>query len=205
MSAIQEAIEEMKQDLEEVKRVKEFSAKEEMRMLASKVEEKLKREREKLIKEKNRCKLMQLPKGVYYIGDPCYRIKKYEDADDEHQAWYDFIDTPEPLGSEYAYMYSHFGYAVFAHPTQWGDGDYKLFDDRNRYVADICVDSGLIGCMPLETTDLDKDHRGTVFSELNENLNLAYVHEFKEDFECSIYKGMFEIGEFTIDTGGDEN
>ena len=202
MSAIQEAIEEMKRDLEEVRRVKEFSTEEEMRMLVSKVEEKLKREREELIKEKDRRKLMQLPKGVYYIGDPCQRIRKYEDDDDDRQAWYDFIDTPEPRGFEYAYMYSHLGYAVFAHPTQWGDGDYDLLDDKNSHIADIWVGSGLIGCMPLETTDLDEDHRGIVFSELNEKINLAYVHEFKGDFECSIYKGMFEIGEFTIDTRG---
>jgi len=75
-----------------------------------------------------------VPKGDYYLGDPCYII---QDSD-----WDNLLESSDcfrkPVGIVRTFQ-------VLAFSTAFGDGEFK-----DNYNNSYSVDSGLIGLVPVE-------------------------------------------------------
>jgi hypothetical protein len=114
-----------------------------------------------------------LPKGKYFIGDPCYAVTDNWDAfcdkSFEKETMTEYKDTP-----------------MFCHSTAYGDGLFRGSDKKS-----YGVDAGIIGVVPMSlVTETDKD----------ELKRLGTVKTFKEDFKCFYNNGMFFIGKIIINT-----
>lgn len=137
----------------------------------------------------------ELPKGDYVISDPCYVLSEenydkliYSDKLDE-KGNKEF----EPLDG----VGSIDGISLFNHSTRWGDGRY--YDDE-RY--EYGVDSGQIGCIPMELVDEDKlkDVDGERKRDDGSTFYLIRKIHFPQNFECSYENGVFFIGDLIIKT-----
>jgi hypothetical protein len=114
-----------------------------------------------------------LPKGKYFIGDPCYAIR---------DNWDEFCDESFKKDT----MDSYKGTPMFCHGTAYGDGYFRGSDKKN-----YGVDAGIIGVVPMSlVTETD----------MNELKRLGTVKIFKEDFKCFYNQGMFFIGKIIINT-----
>ena len=153
-----------------------------------------------LIDEKNRkisalkdrykdvFKSTELPPGCYYIGDPCYVIGEGKGFN----KWHHFLNNTchhKDVKSDYHHEFVYNGHKLFMHSTHWGDGGYVLRDStivgqRSNQVADLSVDSGMIGCIPIHLVDRDDGH--------------GYNNLFHNNFKCSYEKGTFHIGKYVI-------
>jgi hypothetical protein len=123
---------------------------------------------------------MKLPKGTYFVGDPCYAI-----AEKKWDKFVDAIYEGDPKGHE---LNEFEGVPLFCAGTAFGDG---CFEGTDKEVYG--VDAGLIGCVP-------KKLFGTKFSmkRLNE---LGHVYTFKHDFQVFEDQGTFYIDDIVIKTG----
>jgi len=74
-----------------------------------------------------------IPKGTYFLGDPCYAI---DNAD-----WHDFLDRTDFMDS----VDDQNGKIAFGFSTAYGDGTYKA---SNGYK--FGVDSGTIGLVHID-------------------------------------------------------
>ena len=122
--------------------------------------------------------------GTYYIGDLCYVM---------HGEWDEvcglIIDDHRCIDGEFELM-NGTRFAIFS--TKYGDGTYK--DGRNR---EYCVDSGSIGCVPLDRIDQTNEANHVPF---------GHVVTFAEDFEVSAEDGLIRFGSsVAINTGDDED
>ena len=122
---------------------------------------------------------MILPKGKYYIGDPCYIFDESWSSILEQT---DFFRNDNPI-----FGISNF----FVHSTYWGDGTFNDTKGNN-----FAVDSGLIGILPYELLSIDKvlDEKDTYF----------LIKEFDSSFAVSYDEGVFIFGDIYIDTYLDE-
>jgi hypothetical protein len=125
---------------------------------------------------------MKLKKGTYYVGDPCYIFGK---------SWSDFLNMLRFFGD--CDIVKVFGEECIAGRTAYGDGSY--FDNFGRK---YCVDSGLVGILPISLIDKDR----VVTLEKIEESKCMHIIDFSEDFEVSIYNGVFNFGNVIINTGG---
>lgn len=94
---------------------------------------------------------IELPPGIYYVGDPCYRSSTYvfETYDRE---WYDFEQgTKAPFVPSTSSSPSTF---LVYHGTMCGDWTYECIVSRNAYP----VDSGCLSVVKLESFDPDVDY-----------------------------------------------
>lgn len=121
---------------------------------------------------------MKLPKGKYYIADPCYIMEDEQYHIALHETNYFGYDSNGGIFTESA---SGKQYAVFR--TAFGDGVYQ--DNKGR---DYSVDAGCIACIPVEIVDKPKYD------------DLVHIEEFEDDFEVGfiqsggvIYFGTIEI------------
>ena len=118
-----------------------------------------------------------LPAGEYYIGDPCYLFGK---------SWDDILEVTNVFENDVDEYKNH---KFFVGNTAYGDGEYY---DRNGHPYP--VDSGLIGVFPIKVIEIDNHIK------LEEILEYGNLVTFKEDFQCIVDDGYFDIGNIEIET-----
>ena len=122
---------------------------------------------------------MILPKGTYFIGDPCYSIR-------DNKRWSIFCDN---MGEDFDELTEFEGTPIFVHGTMYGDGVYRGTDGFM-----YGVDSGLLGVIPTSLID-----------EKNSRLKeLGTIVKFTEPFECTYDDGVFRFKKLSIDTSPDD-
>jgi len=119
-------------------------------------------------------KKLNLKKGKYYIGDPCYVIGG---NDEEREKLLQETNNFENDIQFYK------GYPILIGNTADGDGIFK--DNKGEVYG---VDSGSIGIIPIVAID----HK---FERL-----YCHVITFKEDFVAEIEDGLFKFGNRIIKT-----
>jgi hypothetical protein len=112
--------------------------------------------------------------GKYYLGDPCYSLN--ESWDDILKQSKNFkeplIDVPEGQ--------------ILAFKTAYGDGEYPSNAGRK-----FCVDSGLLGLVPVSLAEKELQGR-QVFNSM--------IVDFREPALCKKVKGKLYFGRVVIDT-----
>ncbi len=122
---------------------------------------------------------MTLPKGKYYVGDPCYLLesKDYDTlveaicAEDTNKIQKVFKD-----------------FKMYVHSTRFGDGVYA-----SNIKTAFFVDSGMLGCFKINIKSLTKEK----FKNLE---RLGAFIEFEKDFTATYENGIFIFDNITIDT-----
>ena len=121
---------------------------------------------------------IKFPAGTYYVGDLAYVTT--------HDKWTQYItrkDVPEALRKYKGDTFrdnNNTPVAMFT--TAYGDG---VYEDDCGY--DYAVDSGTIGCIPVDAVEGDTSY--------------GQVVEFTEPFTCAKRKnGFIRIGPLFIDT-----
>jgi hypothetical protein len=118
-----------------------------------------------------------LPKGTYYIGDPCYVIEDWDKA----------LKVSDYFEKDGLHLLDDKFFIGFS--TKFGDGTYTDTDGIPYH-----VDSGLIGavainlCKDLDSISID---------------SLGTIHTFDEPTECYEDNGLIAFGCLEIDTGSD--
>ena len=127
--------------------------------------------------DKYNCKCDILPKGEYYIGDPCYSIGTTEDDywsnlckvmfnEQKHNSaakWNKDKKGKKKL-ENYGLMVSNPKkkdkkfYDVAIYGTAYGDGTYE---DVESLTGDYMVDAGIIGAIPVQAIPKNKKTRAT--------------------------------------------
>lgn len=111
--------------------------------------------------------------GKYYIGDMCYVMN-----DEKWSKICDILDLREDGDG----LFELDGIEFFIHTTFYGDGVY------NTNMGDfIFVDSGTIGCCPVEMIDKEPNSGGLII-EVTSHFNPYYD------------EGMFSFGKIRIET-----
>lgn len=115
-----------------------------------------------------------LPKGTYYIGDPCYVIEDWDKA----------LEVSNYFEKDGVHLLNDKFFIGF--PTKHGDGTY-MDSDTISYP----VDSGIIGAVAINLCkDLDSiSHEA-----------LGSIHTFDEPTECNEDGGIITFGWLEIDT-----
>lgn len=137
-----------------------------------------------------------LPKGDYVITDPCYVLsdENYDkliysetDVDEKGNKKFEPLDGVGKINET----------LLFSHGTLWGDGSY---DDGDGY--QYGVDSGQIGCIPMELVDKDKlkEVDGKRTRKDGSTFYLIRKIHFPKNFKCSYEYGVFKIGDIVIPT-----
>ena len=138
----------------------------------------------------------QLPKGDYIITDPCYVLsdENYDklicsetELDEKGNKKFETLDGIGKINET----------LLFSHGTLWG---YGCYNDNENY--EYGVDSGQIGCIPMELVDKDK-LKGVDGERKRENGSSFYlirkIH-FPKNFKCSYDYGVFKFGDIVIPT-----
>lgn len=129
---------------------------------------------------------INLKKGKYYIGDPCYVF---------NESWSDVLDITHHFYDGDKYKIKN--YTVVGASTAYGDGIYE--DNFERKYA---VDAGLIAIMPVGILKIDNK---ITKKEIMKS-DRKHIIDFKEDFSVECGHGKFLFGDIEIDTNeSDEN
>lgn len=143
-----------------------------------------------------KLKVNELPKGDYVISDPCYVLSD-ENYNNLIYSKTELDDNGNKKTEPIKGVGELNGISIFNHSTCWGDGSYRDSDD---YVYG--VDSGQIGCIPMELVDKDK-LKNVVGKRTRKDGSVFYlirkIH-FPQNFECNYEKGVFFIGDVIIPT-----
>ena len=157
---------------------------------------------DKLHNRYNSCECDVLPKGTYYIGDPCYAIGTTEDtywsklckimfAEQKHNSsakWNQDkleqrLKTDKPILENYGLMVSNPSkkdkkfYDVAIYGTAYGDGTYE---DVESYTGDYMVDAGIIGAIPVQAIPKNKKTRKDgIVKRYNASIKSSYLSEEK--------------------------
>ena len=121
----------------------------------------------------------KLPKGTYYIGDPCYILDKVT---------YDWFLDYTGFFQDVSKMITY-NHPFVILPTYHGDGACSDLERR-----DYAVDSGTLGCIPESLVISDE-----IF-ERKLNRGDFYKIKFDEDFYCGEFQGVLKFGHIVIDT-----
>lgn len=120
-----------------------------------------------------------LPKGKYYLADPCYIMEGQQYQANLLKSNYFNLDNRGGISTD---IHTGLMYAVFS--TAYGDGQYD--DNMGRSYG---VDAGCIACIPVGMVDAPKYP------------DLVHVQEFAEDFEVDVDNhGMIYFGDVQINT-----
>lgn len=131
--------------------------------------------------KQQRNKYMELKKGKYWVGDPCYKYPS--------QKWSEFCDVYFKTGDgEIQTEYGNF----FVCSTAYGDGYYSL-KKNGVSVGGMGVDAGLLSVIPAHII---------AKMENNTNMELGCFIDLTEDCEISHSGGDFEFGGFSVNTSG---
>ena len=117
-----------------------------------------------------------LPAGDYYIGDLCYVVENWQE--------YHKLFFPVEGGDQHVGVFTNSAGVKFAnYGTAFGDGIYRD-EEGNEYA----VDSGSIGCIPIEA--------------IQEPHALGNIVNFPVDSDCEYIEatGTIRIGDVFIDT-----
>lgn len=118
-----------------------------------------------------------MPKGEYWVGDPCYFVPEGE--------WIPWLDAADYRNNKDLVAEIN-EFPVVGFSTKYGDGVYHA--DGGALLA---VDSGLIGLVPTRLA-----HDKYVFRER------GFKHTFKSSALCfSDNEGNIFLGDITISTG----
>lgn len=143
-----------------------------------------------------------LPKGKYYIGDPCYVIDDDEWMDALQSTRYFNLFVNGDCEGEYNEkddqhgVFERDGTLFAVSSTAYGDGEYPCVS-LGSLVGTCGVDAGLIGAIPLEMIDLDAVNKN--YSQGIEGLGC--VVEFAHPFNIEVSDGLIDFGEFSVETG----
>lgn len=124
---------------------------------------------------------MILPKGKYFIADPCYVLKSNE--------YHRVLEETNHFGDDggvFTDSVTGDRFSVFI--TRWGDGLYS-----DQYNFHYGVDAGCIACIPVSMADSSSIER-------NPYINIV---DFNYDFIVSSFNGMLRFGHIEIDTNMD--
>ena len=130
----------------------------------------------------------KLPAGKWWVGELCYVM---------HSEWTEFCDKTWPAdGSEVEGIITlDDGRTCGYMRTAYGDGCYDAIGHRGKFLGDLGVDAGLIGC--IRVADIDQ-------ANPENNLGLGIIVNFPEPFELSKGgrdEGMLHFGnEVTVQT-----
>ena len=119
--------------------------------------------------------------GKYYIGDLCYVIPDNE--------WSKVCDLIFPSEKPVYGFHPWKTGKLWDHGTAYGDGSYT---DQEGH--EYGVDSGGIGCIPIEYCDESVKRMNT----------LGRIVEFDKPFTCDYENGVFYIGHIVINTEDEE-
>jgi hypothetical protein len=135
----------------------------------------------------------QLPKGRYFIGDPCYIMKRGSEADN---LWISFVEhlSDRVKGGEGKINFGPFN--GFVHGTYSGDGVYKGICSAHGDKFEFPVDAGLISVLNIDT--LNDENLFKNEKELHGEYGV--VVDFPHSFTCSYSNGLFTISGWEIDT-----
>lgn len=151
--------------------------------------------------DKYDCKCDILPKGEYYIGDPCYAIggpDKYwsglckvmfnEQKQNSAAKWNkDKKGKKEKWTPDYGLMVSNpskkdkkfYDVAIFG--TAYGDGEYE---DVQSLTGNYAVDAGIIGAIPVEAIPKNKKTRVTTSNGRIWKIRGGHFVKFTEEVHC---------------------
>ena len=136
-----------------------------------------------VIKKERKNKMELLPRGEYVIADPCYLIR---------DNWEDLLEKTKHFGKDTGnkrMVHTYRDWKLFVSTTKYGDGTYKA---TNGILYN--VDSGTIGCIPIELCD---DYE--LYSNPRECARES-VSIFEEDFLCGYDNGTIIINDIKIVT-----
>lgn len=122
-----------------------------------------------------------LPKGTYYIGDPCYVFN--------NESWAELLEKANYFLNEEVVEFKNM--LVFSGGTTFGDGHYL-----SNVGMEFSVDSGTIGAVPIELVDTDSEfwkRAGKV---------VDFTHSFLVEVKAN---GTIQIDDIEIYTGYDED
>ena len=104
---------------------------------------------------------IQIPKGRYFLGDPCYAVP--------NDQWIPWLDRCDFMNEESSPIFNNkiFGHTVAAFNTVLGDGTY--YDQMGR---DYSVDAGLIGATSVDLVG-DDPAKIARLNELGRIINLT--------------------------------
>ena len=83
-----------------------------------------------------------LPKGKYFIGDPCYIINDND--------WFTFLDIQKEAGVP---IFKWRGEKCFAMGTWGGDGTFPTYINGKRAKEDLFADAGMMSCIPFKNME----------------------------------------------------
>jgi hypothetical protein len=143
-----------------------------------------------------KLKVNELPKGDYVISDPCYVLSD----ENYNNLIYSKTELDENGNKKVEPMEGVGelnGIPMFNHGTCWGDGLYT--DDENHEYG---VDSGQIGCIPMELVDKDNLNKVDGEKERKDGSTFSLIRKihFPQNFECTYENGVFFIGDVIIET-----
>jgi len=121
-----------------------------------------------------------MPKGKYYLADPCYIMEDEQYSRCLQETNYFNLEYRGGICTD---SETKLKYVVFS--TAFGDGVYQ--DNKNR---DYPVDAGCIACIPVEMVEKPK------YPEL------VFLETFEEDLEVSYQEegGVIHFGDVEIST-----
>jgi hypothetical protein len=126
--------------------------------------------------------VVTMPAGDYWVGDPCYAV-----ADDRWSEWCEEAYENDP-GDTVVMLAGVDGWPVLGINTSYGDGVYGG-SDGERYP----VDAGLIGCVPVQVADWDREAHGDAPFGMQR-------YTFTADFDCRDEAGTIIIGDVAVYT-----
>lgn len=131
---------------------------------------------------------VMIPAGKYVLGDPCYSVPdKLWDSLLDSCGYFDVRDRGSNVGT---IEVNDKTYSVLGFGTAYGDGSFKG-SDGNEY----CVDSGLIGLVPLELAEMKDDLKDCYL-----DAGLVQIVEFTANTLCTNHDGDMVFGDITINT-----
>jgi len=129
--------------------------------------------------------MKKLPEGKYFVGDLVYVLDE-----DNGYVWGDVVEKTNVFGltrgvKKDGGYFTYHGVRFFTSSTMYGDGVYS-----DNYDREYPVDSGMIGCFPLEALGP------------NPIISNGHIVNFNRAFTCKTIKrdGMIEIGHIQIET-----
>lgn len=126
----------------------------------------------------------RLPKGEYFIGDPCYCF--------DYTTWMRLLTETNYLQGAQVPLFKNNDEErhLVAFDTAYGDGVYED-EDGNEYP----VDSGMLGAVPVELIDADK------LKSLRHDASMGRFIDYRTEFTCVRDRGNMSFGNrIKIDT-----